>query len=282
MSRRRMPIIWCGCIDSRSSRRCTRTPCCGCWTRAWLRWRRGLFGLPTPHVAPGSDLTAAAVAEPRIARRARHHRRSVGSVAAGTDGATGITAPAHFDPPRGFDLASRRACVRRSTSCWHIRRGSCSWRSVHRVRKCWPRQSAPRDARPASGFASAQAWSSSPAARPRAPLWMQHAGLEWLHRPGAAIPANGTALPDRQSRHLSVAAERAACASPFRGRQPSQQLMTCRGQPAVAGALVSFARRYRVQPAKWRWPTMPDAMPNAARNARSVCDSSAVACTLER
>lgn len=119
-------------------------------------------GLPTPRVAPGSDLTAALLRN-HVSRGERV--TVIGLSARWLPALMQRTRSQlwHITIRRRASISIQLKCVRRSTSCWHIRQGSCSWRSVPRVRKCWPRRSAPRDARPALGFALAPAWSSSPA-----------------------------------------------------------------------------------------------------------------------
>jgi N-acetylglucosaminyldiphosphoundecaprenol N-acetyl-beta-D-mannosaminyltransferase len=138
-------------------------------------------GLLTPRVAPGSDLTAALL---------RHHvadgeRVTVVGLSARLLPAlmerTGIMAPAHYDPPVGFDLdpEAMRAAVEfvlaRPARFVFLAVGS-------------PRQEMLAAAIRATGRATGVGLCIGASlefiagVRPRAPQWMRYAGLEWLHR----------------------------------------------------------------------------------------------------
>jgi exopolysaccharide biosynthesis WecB/TagA/CpsF family protein len=138
-------------------------------------------GLPAPRVAPGSDLTAALLRN----HVSRGERVTVIGLSARWLPAlmeqTGITAVAHFDPPVGFDLApdGMRAAV--------------DFVLAHPARFVFlavgsPRQEMLAAAIRATGRATGVGLCIGASlefiagGRPRAPLWMQHAGLEWLHR----------------------------------------------------------------------------------------------------
>ena len=137
--------------------------------------------MPVPHVAPGSDVTALLLTHHLLAGE----RITIVGLRAG--GCPRWWRNAAWRRPR---ITIRRWGLRRTAprsprqwrSCWRIRRGSCSWRSVRRNRRCWRPPSLRPAVPPASACASAPAWSSSPGVARRAPRWMQRCGLEWLFR----------------------------------------------------------------------------------------------------
>lgn len=138
-------------------------------------------GLPTPCVAPGSDLTAVLL---------RNHvsdgeRVTIVGLSARLLPAlmerTGITAPAHYDPPAGFDLYP------------DAMQTAVDFVLAHPARFVFlavgsPRQEMLAAAIRATGRATGVGLCIGASlefiagGRPRAPQWMQHAGLEWLHR----------------------------------------------------------------------------------------------------
>ena len=142
-----------------------------------------LIGLPAPAVAPGSDLTALLLARhlgageritiiglaprwlPRLAAR------------------YGLARPAHYDPPRGFehDPPAFRSAV--------------DFVLAHPARFVFLAVGSPRQEMLAAAIqATGRAYGAGlcigaslefvAGAQPRAPVWMQHAGLEWAHRLG--------------------------------------------------------------------------------------------------
>ena len=143
-----------------------------------------LVGLPAPRVAPGSDLTALLLARHLTAGE----RVTIVGLSArwlpALVARCGLAPPAHLDPPRrlrtrsGGDAGSGR-----------VRAGASGT-----VRVPGGGLAAAGDAgggdpgdRRATGIGLCIGASLEfiAGARRRAPLWMQHAGLEWLHRLGA-------------------------------------------------------------------------------------------------
>ena len=142
-----------------------------------------LVGLPAPRVAPGSDLTALLLARhltagERITIVGLSPRWLPALVAR-----CGLAPPAHLDPPRGFerDPAALQAAV--------------EFVLAHPARLVFlavgsPRQEALAAAIRATGCATGTGLCIGASlefiagAQRRAPVWMQHAGLEWLHRLG--------------------------------------------------------------------------------------------------
>lgn len=140
-----------------------------------------LVGLPSPHVAPGSDLTALLLG--------RHLVRGEHVTIVGLSpqwlpalvARCGLVPPAHCDPPIGFerDPSAMRAAVKfvlaRPARFVFLAVGS-------------PRQemlaAAIQETGRATGIGLCIGASLEfiAGAQPRAPVWMQHAGLEWLHR----------------------------------------------------------------------------------------------------
>ncbi len=139
------------------------------------------IGLPVPPVAPGSDLTAL------ILRRHLEPGERITLIGlrpdhlAGLIARTGIAPPAHYDPPVGFeqDPAALRAAV--------------DFALVNPARFTLlavgsPRQEILAAAIAATGQATGiglcigASLDFLSGAATRAPVWMQHAGLEWLHR----------------------------------------------------------------------------------------------------
>jgi N-acetylglucosaminyldiphosphoundecaprenol N-acetyl-beta-D-mannosaminyltransferase len=138
-------------------------------------------GLPTPRVAPGSDLTAALLRN----HVSRGERVTVIGLSARWLPAlmqrTGITALAHYDPPPGFDLDPTEM------------RAAVDFVLAYPARFVFlavgsPRQEMLAAAIRATGRATGVGLCVGASleflagGRPRAPQWMQHAGLEWLHR----------------------------------------------------------------------------------------------------
>ena len=140
-----------------------------------------LSGLAAPHVAPGSDLTALLLTRHLAAGEAV---TIVGLAARWVPqlmARCGIAALAHYDPPLGFerDPAAMRAAVEFVLS--------------HPARFVFLAVGSPRQEMLAAAIcATGQAHGIGlcigaslefiAGAHRRAPLWMQHAGLEWLHR----------------------------------------------------------------------------------------------------
>jgi N-acetylglucosaminyldiphosphoundecaprenol N-acetyl-beta-D-mannosaminyltransferase len=142
-----------------------------------------LVGLTPPHVAPGSDLTALLVAR----HLAAGERITIVGLAAQSLPAlvahTGIAMPAHHDPPLGFehDAAAMQAAV--------------DFVVAHPARFIFlavgsPRQEMLAAAIRASGRARGVGLCIGASlefiagTEQRAPVWMQHADLEWLYRLG--------------------------------------------------------------------------------------------------
>jgi exopolysaccharide biosynthesis WecB/TagA/CpsF family protein len=161
------------------------------YDRAWLRLldsrvvarAGGLLGLAAPRVAPGSDLTPALLA--------RHVRPGERITIVGLRPAAlprlvarfGLAEPFHHDPPMGFEndpMAFRRAV---------------HFVLDHPARFVLLALGSPRQERLANAIAASQRATGVglcvgasldflTGAAIRAPLWMQRAGLEWLHRLG--------------------------------------------------------------------------------------------------
>lgn len=139
-----------------------------------------LLGLPAPHVAPGSDLTASLIrrlapGEPVtiVGLAPRWLPRLVARC--------GIAAPAHYNPPFGFehDPAALRAAVQFVLD--------------HPARFVFLAVGSPRQEILAAaisatgqsvgvGLCIGAGLEFIAGAQPRAPVWMQRAHLEWLHR----------------------------------------------------------------------------------------------------
>ena len=140
-----------------------------------------VIGLPAPCVAPGSDLTAMLL---RNHVSGRERVTIVGLSAQWLPALmqrTGITDPAHCDPPVGFDLDP------------HTMREAVDFVLAHPARFVFlavgsPRQEMLAAAIHATGRATGVGLCIGASlefiagGRPRAPQWMQNAGLEWLHR----------------------------------------------------------------------------------------------------
>jgi N-acetylglucosaminyldiphosphoundecaprenol N-acetyl-beta-D-mannosaminyltransferase len=140
-----------------------------------------LCGLAVPHVAPGSDLTTLLLTR----HLAVGERITIIGLAAAwvpkLMARCTIAAPAHYDPPLGFDHdpAAMRTAVDFVLS--------------HPARFVFLAVGSPRQEMLAAAIrATGQARGVGlcigaslefiAGAHRRAPLWMQHAGLEWLHR----------------------------------------------------------------------------------------------------
>ena len=140
-----------------------------------------LFGLPVPRVAPGSDLTALLLARHLtpgericIVGLSPHWLPALVARCA-------LAPPAHYDPPRGFErdalamLAAVEFVLAHPARFVFLAVGS-------------PRQEMLAAAIQASGRATGVGLCIGASlefivgARPRAPQWMQHSALEWLHR----------------------------------------------------------------------------------------------------
>jgi N-acetylglucosaminyldiphosphoundecaprenol N-acetyl-beta-D-mannosaminyltransferase len=142
-----------------------------------------LLGVTAPPVAPGSDLTAL------LLRRHSGADEPIPIVGLSAHwlpalmARCGLTEVAHFDPPRGFerDPAEFRRAV--------------DFVLAHPARFVFLAVGSPRQEMLAAAIrATGQARGVGlcigasleflAGAQPRAPLWMQHADLEWLHRFG--------------------------------------------------------------------------------------------------
>jgi exopolysaccharide biosynthesis WecB/TagA/CpsF family protein len=138
-------------------------------------------GLRAPRVAPGSDLTAA------LFRNHLVHGERVTIVGLSARWLppllerTGITALAHYDPPLGFDL---------DPDSMH---STVEFVLAHPARFVFLAVGLPRQERLAAairatgratgvGLCIGASLEFIAGAQARAPHWMQHAGLEWLHR----------------------------------------------------------------------------------------------------
>ncbi len=140
-----------------------------------------LVGLPAPAVAPGSDLTALLLARhlgegERITIVGLSPRWLPRLVAK-----CGLAPPAHYDPPLGFehDPAAFQSAV--------------DFVLAHPARFVFLAVGSPRQEMLAAAIqATGRAYGTGlcigaslefvAGAQPRAPVWMQHAGLEWAHR----------------------------------------------------------------------------------------------------
>jgi exopolysaccharide biosynthesis WecB/TagA/CpsF family protein len=146
-------------------------------------WTSRLFGLRSPRVAPGSDLTALLL----MRHLASGEPITIVGLAAqflpALMARCGIVVLAHYDPPLGFehDRAAMQEVV--------------DFVVAHPARFVFlavgsPRQEMLADAIRASGRACGVGLCIGASleflagAEHRAPVWMQHAGLEWLHRLG--------------------------------------------------------------------------------------------------
>lgn len=145
---------------------------------ALLAWA---LRLPSPHVAPGSDVTAMLLA--------RHLRPGEPITIIGLRAAwlpsliarCGLAPPAHHDPPMGFehDPAAFAECV--------------AFVLAHPARFVFLAVGSPRQEKLAAAVAASAGATGVglcigasleflAGAKPRAPRWMQRAGLEWLFR----------------------------------------------------------------------------------------------------
>lgn len=138
-----------------------------------------LLGLPAPQVAPGSDLTALLLARcggERITIVGLSPRWLPALVAR-----CHLTPPAHYNPPQGFerDPAAFRSAVQYVLD--------------HPARFTFLAVGSPRQEMLAAaikatgctcgtGLCIGASLEFVAGAQPRAPMWMQHARLEWLHR----------------------------------------------------------------------------------------------------
>ena len=144
-----------------------------------------VIGLPAPCVAPGSDLTAMLL---RNHVSGRERVTIVGLSAQWLPALmqrTGITDPAHCDPPVGFDLDP------------HTMREAVDFVLAHPARFVFlavgsPQQEVLAAAIAATGRATGiglcigASLEFLAGAANRAPRWMQSAGLEWLYRLGGS------------------------------------------------------------------------------------------------
>jgi exopolysaccharide biosynthesis WecB/TagA/CpsF family protein len=146
-----------------------------------VSWTARMFGLRTPRVAPGSDLTALLLA--------RHLAAGEPITVVGLSAQflpslfahCCVTTIAHYDPPPGFerDRAAMRAAV--------------DFVLTHPARFVFLAVGSPRQEMLAAairatgrargvGLCIGASLEFVAGAEHRAPVWMQHAGLEWLHR----------------------------------------------------------------------------------------------------
>jgi N-acetylglucosaminyldiphosphoundecaprenol N-acetyl-beta-D-mannosaminyltransferase len=149
-------------------------------SRVIAGWAR-IVGLMTPRVAPGSDLTARLLMRHVVAGE----RITIVGLAAqwlpALVARCDIVEPAHYDPPRGFecDAAAMQTAV--------------DFVLAHPARFVFLAVGAPRQEMLAAairatgratgvGLCIGASLEFVVGAQRRAPLWMQHAGLEWLHR----------------------------------------------------------------------------------------------------
>ena len=140
-----------------------------------------VLGLPAPHVATGSDVTALLLARHL---RPRERITIVGLRPASLPALVarcGLAPPAHYDPPMGFehDAAAFASCV--------------AFVCTHPARFVFLAVGSPRQEELAAAIAATgqvtgvglcigASLEFLAGARPRAPGWMQAAGLEWLFR----------------------------------------------------------------------------------------------------
>lgn len=143
-----------------------------------------LIGLPTPCVAPGSDLTELLLTqhlmpEERITIVGLRPEWLPALVAR-----CGIAPPAYHDPPMGFESDPASLCA------------SVEFVLMHPARFVFLAVGSPRQEMLAAAIASTRRATGVglcigasleflAGATQRAPLWMRHAGLEWLHRLGS-------------------------------------------------------------------------------------------------
>ena len=143
-----------------------------------------LLQITTPHVAPGSDVTAL------LLSRYLHPGERVtviGLPAAWLSRLVaryGLTPPAHYDPPIGFD--NDPAMLTRTVK----------FVVEHPARLVFLAVGSPRQERLAAAIAARGAIGTGlcigaslaflAGAQRRAPRWMQHAGMEWLFRLGSS------------------------------------------------------------------------------------------------
>ncbi len=140
-----------------------------------------ILGLPSPRVAPGSDLTAALLRD----HVSGGERVTIVGLSARWLPAllerTGIPTPAHYDPPVGFDRDP------------DAMRAAVEFVLAHPARFVFLAVGSPRQEMLAAaicatgratgvGLCIGASLEFIAGGRPRAPKWMQHAGLEWLHR----------------------------------------------------------------------------------------------------
>ena len=149
-------------------------------SRVVARFAR-LLGLDAPAVATGSDLTEALLR--------RHLRPGERITIVGLRPASlpllvrrlGLAAPAHYDPPMGFDLDA--ALLRQTVAFVLANPARFVFLAVGS-----PRQERLAEAIQATGRATGVGLCIGASleflagATPRAPGWMQRAGIEWLHR----------------------------------------------------------------------------------------------------
>jgi exopolysaccharide biosynthesis WecB/TagA/CpsF family protein len=139
------------------------------------------MGLAAPIVAPGSDLTA---------RLLQHHLRAgeritvvgmrPGDIAA-LVAATGISAPAHINPPIGFETDP--AEIARTVAFVREHPARFIFLAVGSPRQERLAAAIARDGRvTGTGLCIGASLEFLAGTRPRAPRAMQLAGLEWLHR----------------------------------------------------------------------------------------------------
>lgn len=134
----------------------------------------GLMGLPAPHVLTGADLTMALIREIR-------EPVTIIGLDRGLVPRLGLHDVAHYNPPMGFDtdpVAFRR---------------TVNFVLAHPARFTFLAVGSPRQERLAAtiaatgsargiGLCIGASLEFQTGARQRAPLWMQRASMEWLHR----------------------------------------------------------------------------------------------------
>jgi exopolysaccharide biosynthesis WecB/TagA/CpsF family protein len=142
-----------------------------------------LIGLTAPHVAPGSDLTVLLLTR-HLAAGERITIVGLGAVwLPSLVARCGIAMPAHYDPPQGFE----RDTVAIQTAVDFV--------LSHPARFVFLAVGSPRQEMLAAaiggtaracgvGLCIGASLEFIAGAQSRAPVWMQRAGLEWLHRLG--------------------------------------------------------------------------------------------------
>jgi exopolysaccharide biosynthesis WecB/TagA/CpsF family protein len=146
-----------------------------------VSWASRLFGLRPPRVAPGSDLTGLLL----LRHLAPGEQVTIVGLAAhflpALMARCRIATAAHYDPPLGFECD--RAAMQQAVDFVLAHPARFVFLAVGS-----PRQEMLADAIRATGRARGVglcigvSLEFMAGAERRAPVWMQHAGLEWLHR----------------------------------------------------------------------------------------------------